>query len=69
MAWVTMIIEIRENRNGFYFYNESGKWLQGCKRQYLFPVMEELTEKYSLGCPVEVLFQLGRFENFEADKH
>ena len=35
MARETMIIEIRENRNGYYFYSESGKWLQGCKRQYL----------------------------------
>ena len=69
MARETITIEIRENRNGYYFYSESGKWLQGCKRQYLFPVMEELTEKYSIEYPVEVLFQLGRYETFEADKH
>ena len=69
MARDTMIIEIRENRQGFYFYNESGKWLQGCKRPYLFDLMEQLTEKYSLEYPVEVLFQLGRYEDFETNKH
>lgn len=65
----TMLITIRENRNGYYFYDERGKWLQGCKRQYLFPVMEELTYKYADFYPVEVHFILGGFENFETDKH
>ena len=69
MARETMIIEIRENRQGYYFSNEAGKWLQGCKRLYLFDLMEQLTEKYSLEYPVEVLFQLGRYEDFETNKH
>lgn len=58
-------IEIREGDRFYGFYSrETGKWITGCRKPYLFDVMVELQNRYMDLQRREVYFVLeGNYEN------
>lgn len=58
-------IEIREGERFYGFYSrETGKWITGCRKPYLFDVMVELQNRYMDLQRREVYFVLeGNYEN------
>ena len=60
-----MEIEIREGDRFYGFYSrETGKWISGCRKPYLFDVMVELQNRYMDLQRREVYFVLeGNYEN------
>ena len=58
-------IEIREGDRFYGFYSrETGRWITGCRKPYLFDVMVELQNRYMDLQRREVYFVLeGNYEN------
>lgn len=58
-------VEIREGDRFYGFYSrETGKWISGCRKPYLFDVMVELQNRYMDLQRREVYFVLeGNYEN------